>query len=95
MSELLTREVALPCTECDGKGVITRECCVFEAGDLEPVRHHRLNNVDRPFPNTQGYQVYRCRHCTQLWGRRYQYNEGTGSDDHWAALDNEKPERHY
>lgn len=59
---------------------------------------HPANTVDaRGAGSSQGYQVYHCRVCNDYWGCRYQYDPGTGHDDHWKRFgpNVEDVKRHY
>lgn len=58
---------------------------------------HPLNRVDWRQPySSQGYQMYQCEDCGALWGCRYQYDSGTGADDHWHRFEvGEEVRRHY
>jgi hypothetical protein len=65
--------------------------------ELERVQH-KANSSDWDHPGSmQGYQVYRCRECRDYWGCRYQYDAGTGGDDHWHRFgeDLSQVRRHY
>lgn len=67
---------------------------------------HTLKRVHSPANGTdwdneysrQGYQVHRCQACGKIWGCRYQWDSGTGSDDDWKCFDRIDPKdvvRHY
>lgn len=46
----------------------------------------------------QGYQVFRCNVCGKIWGKRYQWDSGTGEDDDWKCFGHIDPKdvvRHY
>ncbi len=90
----MTGIIQVSCWECDGKGYKERKCC--EREDMRPITHP-LNAADYKGPglSRQGYQVYECIRCGDLWGCRYQRHGGTGSDDRWAKLDPVNPVRHY
>lgn len=61
--------------------------CPCDEHQLQRIDDHPLNRTDwRNSYSSQGYQVWRCKCCGQLWGCRYQYDAGTGSDDKWEKL---------
>lgn len=48
--------------------------------------------------SSQGYVVFRCKECGDIWGCRYQYDPGTGHDDKWKRFGEVDPasvRRHY
>jgi hypothetical protein len=92
---MTVRMVTEPCPHCAGSGERTRECCdVYK--DLEQIDHSlNAKDIDNPGLSHEGYQVYKCKKCNTLWGCRYQWNAGTGSDNRWAELDQKNPVRHY
>lgn len=48
--------------------------------------------------SVQGYQVYECMECGDVWGLRYQWDAGTGDDDNWkrfGAIHPSRVKRHY
>lgn len=61
-------------------------------------RHdHPDNSVDWDYPDSrQSYQFYQCPICDTIYGERYQYDSGTGSDVRWHRFqDGEEIKRHY
>lgn len=65
--------------------------------DLERIAHE-ANSADWRMPgSSQSYQVFRCKGCKDYWGCRFQYDAGTGSDDHWIRFgpNIEDVRRHY
>ena len=61
--------------------------------ELRPIPHPE-NSQDY---NNEGYQVYECGICGEIWGCRYQYDPGCGVDNRWKAFgkDVTKVRRHY
>jgi len=56
------------------------------------------NSTDSSGMSSQGYIVYECQVCKCIWGCRYQYDPGTGSDDRWhnfGVIDPTTVKRHY
>jgi hypothetical protein len=74
-------------------------CSDCAVADLEIVEDHPANTEDYAESyRTQGYRVFRCRRCGDLWGCRYQFDAGTGHDDRWHRFGNVDPttiRRHY
>ncbi len=60
---------------------------------------HPENTADRSAnaPSSQGYQVYKCEICGEIWGCRYQWDPGSGSDNRWKAFGKnpDNVRRHY
>ena len=87
--------IAEPCHHCED-GTRLRQCCDLRRGDLKKLNDHPLTRTDWDYPGShQGYAVYECDCCGQLWGQRYQWDDGTGSDIVGGRLDAESPVRQY
>lgn len=77
------------------KQPICSKCYNNQTSQLDVVDHPE-NSKDNQ-ENSQGYQIYKCRMCGEYHGCRYQYNQGSGSDNRWAMLGKDplKVKRHY
>jgi hypothetical protein len=88
----------VPCRTCNGTGTVKCECLEHS---LKTVDNHPLNTVDwNSGGSRQGYCVQQCRRCGRVWGCRYQFDPGTGSDNHYKDFGFGNPlelatERHY
>ena len=86
------------CHHCDGSGELVHTC---EDHHLVRVEGHPLNETDYDaFSSRQGYVVKQCRICKCVFGIRWQYDAGTGSDNHVRDFGIGDPlelvkERHY
>lgn len=86
----------IQCRCCDGTGKVKCRC-----ERLSIVEGHPLNTTDYQGPSgSQGYSVKRCRDCGRIWAVRWQFDPGTGSDNHHKDYGFGDPlelvkERHY
>ncbi len=87
------------CWHCDGKGFVKCDC---PDSRVRRVDKHPLNQTDwdNPYTSMQGYVVKQCLDCGRVFGIRYQWDVGTGSDDHVKDFGIGDPlelvtERHY
>ena len=57
------------------------------------------NAVDWEIPGSrQSYQIFKCSECGDVWGVRFQWDAGTGNDDHYfrfGQVDPSTVKRHY
>lgn len=87
----------------DAKHCPTCTCrvrCDCPANTMKRVESHPLNTVDWDHPGSrQGYAVMRCGRCGKVWGLRFQWDGGTGSDNRYHDYGFVDPmavtERHY
>lgn len=88
----------ISCYQCGGKGSAPCDC---SDGWLRRVEGHPCNASDwKSYGSSQGYVVKQCCKCGRVFGIRYQYDAGTGSDDHVKDFGFGDPlvlvtERHY
>lgn len=72
-----------PCPSCKGKGEIEHDCAGYRrltlVADIYGCRSERRGSMG----SYDNLGVYRCKVCNQLWKIRYQFNDGTGSDNIW------------
>ena len=88
----------IPCHYCKGTGLLNCDC---RDHWLKTVVGHPLNQLD--FDDNysrQGYVVRVCSQCGKVFGIRYQWDAGTGSDNHIKDFGFGDPfelvkERHY
>lgn len=77
---MMTKKDMEPCPHCRGTGKILHEC---QNHQLVTVKNHPLNQTDWEHSGSQqGYVVRQCEVCRRVWGIRYQWDDGTGSDSH-------------
>jgi len=82
-----------------------KENCVIKEDMCRACRMHLVNHELRPIQHpenkkdskNEGYQVYECGICGEIWGCRYQYDPRCGNDDRWKAFgkDSTMVRRHY
>lgn len=64
------------------KTCMCRVECQCDGQALKRVEGHPLNQVDWDHHGSrQGYAIMQCGRCGKVWGLRYQWDGGTGSDD--------------
>ena len=79
MVVLLSKDVYVDCEHCKGTGKVKHECTY-----LNVVRNHPLNKKYSCGPySEEGFIVKQCPTCKRVWGIRYQYGDGTGSDNRY------------
>jgi len=72
-------KVLVLCPHCGGTGKVEHECDRY---DLKLVKEIYPNRRGSPY-SYESCAIYRCRACGQLWKIRWQYDDGTGSDNIW------------
>ncbi len=65
-------------------------CYAHPGRDLETLAFHK--DWDDHY-SSQSHGVYRCKKCGRYWSIRWQWDAGSGRDDHWTALTREEAER--
>jgi hypothetical protein len=69
-----------PCEKCQGTGKIKHECRTYQ---LKTIKDHPCNVTDyMDATGSQGYTVQQCVVCQRVFGTRWQFDAGTGSDCH-------------
>ena len=84
---------------CDEARMTREHVCDYcnssaKGGSLERLRGHPRNSrlgSGNPY-SSQGTQAYRCPKCGAIWLCRYQFDEGTGSDNEWFIIELPKAE---
>ena len=74
------------------------KCRQQEFEHLKAITHpENTSDTSAHSPSTQGYQVYKCERCGEYWGCRYQWDQGSGSDNRWKAFGKNQDDirRHY
>ncbi len=69
----------IDCPECGGTGKVQCGCpdCYCQR-----VEGHPLNATFRESTySREGYTIKLCKKCGKVWGHRWQWSDGTGSDD--------------
>ncbi len=67
------------CEYCKGTGKIKHKC-----RNLKYIQNHPLNQKFSSGPySEEGFLIKQCPTCNRVFGIRYQYDEGTGSDDRY------------
>jgi hypothetical protein len=64
-----------------------RECCDIDK-DMVRVDNHEKNSR----MGAQGVQVFRCKHCDQLWILDFEIDPSAGSSKGWSRLISKKEE---
>lgn len=89
---------SIECGHCKGSGHIKCECASHHCKRVE---NHPLNSVDHEGSfSRQGYSIMVCTKCNRVWGVRYQWDLGAGSDNRYHDFGIGDPfelakERHY
>lgn len=71
----------VPCGHCSGRGTQVHECDGYQLQKLKT-----LYDSGRTWGSSESLVISKCKVCGTFWKIRYQYDDGTGSDNIWIRL---------